>query len=210
MFPANWDLSGLGAVRFVLSWENPFISGPTDRYLSVEVAAPREWPHWEMLKNALRPKLVPRGFIDVYEPGEPDPNSLFWTYIPFDHFMSETGLDTSKYVIAIKDAVRVLCDVRPAIDEFLAKYQSAGHAPQETADLRVIAFLDTETTGLESSSEVVELAILTACDPMTGEVLGVLEQYVGHREPGMAVPELARASGLTSNFCGVSRSTRNA
>jgi DNA polymerase-3 subunit epsilon len=40
-----------------------------------------------------------------------------------------------------------------------------------------------------------------ACDPVTGEVLGILEEYVGQREPRMAAPELAtRASGLTSSF----------
>jgi uncharacterized protein YprB with RNaseH-like and TPR domain len=124
----------------------------------VEVAAPREWPHWEKLKHLLRQKLVPQGFTDVYEADDVDPNSLFWIYIPFDKYMVETGLDTSKYVVAIKQAARALCEVRPAIDELLSKCQPVGDAPQGTADLRVIAFLDTETTGVEAASEIVELA----------------------------------------------------
>ena len=66
----------------------------------------------------------------------------------------------------------------------------------------MIAFLDTETTGLDASAEIIELAILNAaCDPVTGEVLGILEQYVGNREPTVAAPELAvRASGPTLSF----------
>jgi hypothetical protein len=202
LFPANWDLSGCESpVHFAFTWCNPFVSDPADRYLCAEVAAPREWPHWEKLKHLLRPKLVPRGFTDVYEADDVDPNSLFWIYVPFDQFMVETGLDTSEYLAEIKQAARLVCEVRPAIDEFLSKHQPAG-GPQEAADLRVIAFLDTETTGLEDTSEIIELAILNAaCDPVTGEILGILEEYVGQREPRMAGTELAaRASGLTSSF----------
>lgn len=186
----------------MFTWRNPFLSGPADRYFCVEVAAPREWPHWERLKHLLRPKSVPQGFTDVYEADDVDQNSLFWIYVPFDQFMVETGLDTSKYVAAIEKAACALYEVRPAIDEFLSKCQPAGDAPQGTGDLRVVAFLDTETTGVEATSEIVELAILnTACGPATGEVLGILEEYVGQREPRMDASELpARASGLTSSF----------
>lgn len=156
------------------------------------------------LKNLLRPKLVPQGFKDVYEADDVDPDSLFWIYVPFDQYMVETGLDTSKYVAEIKKAVHALYEVGPAIDEFLSKCRPTGDAPHGTGDLRVIAFLDTETTGLDDSSEIVELAILNAaCDPVTGEILGILEEYVGQREPRTARPELAaRASGLTSSFLG--------
>jgi len=65
-----------------------------------------------------------------------------------------------------------------------------------------VAFLDSETTGVEPTSEIVELAILNAaCDPVTREVLGILEEYVGQREPGKGAPEMAaRASGLTPTF----------
>ena len=96
-------------IHFALSWWNPFVSVRADRYFCVEVAAPREWPHWEKLKHLLRQKLVPQGFTDVYEADDVDPNSLFWIYIPFDKYMVETGLDTSKYVVAIKQAARALC-----------------------------------------------------------------------------------------------------
>src|ERR1700693_3930327 len=56
MYPANWNLSVLGQVFLRLDWYNRFVSRSADRYLSVEVAAPREWRHWEDLKHLLRPK----------------------------------------------------------------------------------------------------------------------------------------------------------
>jgi hypothetical protein len=59
--------------------------------------------------------------------------------------VAETGLDLAKYVAAIKQAFRALCEVTPAIDEFLSKCQPVDSAPQGTGDLRVVAFLDTET-----------------------------------------------------------------
>jgi len=86
LFPANWDLSGFEPpVHFSLTWRNPFLSDRADRYLCVEVAAPRKWLHWEKLKHLLRPKLVPQGFTDKYERDDVDENSLFWKYVPFDH-----------------------------------------------------------------------------------------------------------------------------
>ena len=144
------------------------------------------------------------GSARIYRPWWPydDPNSVFWTYVPFDQFTSESGLDIPRYVAAIKRAFASLIDLRPAIDEFLGNCEPGSHAPQETADLHVIAFLDTETTGLDASAEIIELAILNAaCDPVTGEVLGILEQYVGNREPTVSAPELAvKASGPTLSF----------
>ena len=137
MYPANWDLSVLGQVFLRFDWYNPFGSSPADRYLSVEVAAPREWRYWEELKHLLRAKLVPQGFTDVYEPGEPDPNGLFWTYVPFDQFISEPGVNIPKYVVAIKHAVHTLCQVRPAIDEFLANCPPAGAGNGGPASHRV-------------------------------------------------------------------------
>ena len=48
--------------------------------------------------------------------------------------------------------------------------------------MQTAAFLDTETTG--QPPEVIELAIVNAAyDPITGEVLGILDEYLGHREP---------------------------
>jgi hypothetical protein len=71
-----------------------------------------------------------------------------------------------------------------------------------------VAFLDTETTGTESSAELIELAIVnTACDPITGEVLGILDQYDWQRDQRMGKSlDEARVQGLlTRADCIVAR-----
>lgn len=58
------------------------------------------------------------------------------------------------------------------------------------SDLSVSGFVDVETTGLSRArDEVVELAILLfAFRPTTGEIVGVVEEYSGLRDPGRPIP----------------------
>ncbi|MBO2521417.1 MAG: hypothetical protein CW345_06400 [Firmicutes bacterium] len=61
--------------------------------------------------------------------------------------------------------------------------------------LRLAGFVDVETTGLSTTyDEVVEFAIvLFAFDPATGAIAGVVDHYVGLRDPGRPIPPAATA-----------------
>jgi DNA polymerase-3 subunit epsilon len=62
-------------------------------------------------------------------------------------------------------------------------------------------FVDVETTGLSpQTEEVVELAlVLFAFDRSTGEILGVVDEYVGLREPTKPIPPQAtKIHGITN------------
>lgn len=64
----------------------------------------------------------------------------------------------------------------------------------------IAACVDVETTGLNPRThEVVELAIvLFAFERTTGKAMGIVDEYVGQREPGRAIPaDAARVHGLT-------------
>jgi len=64
----------------------------------------------------------------------------------------------------------------------------------------IAGFLDVETTGLSHTyDEVIELAIcLFEFDRETGEVTGIVDGYVGLREPAVPIPQQAtRVHGLT-------------
>lgn len=59
--------------------------------------------------------------------------------------------------------------------------------------------MDTETTGLYRSDEIIQLALISFCfDPASGEILGVTDVYVGLREPACPIsPGAARVNGLS-------------
>lgn len=65
---------------------------------------------------------------------------------------------------------------------------------------RLACFIDVETTGLDPGrDEVVELAcVLFAFDGRTGEILAVVDQYTGLRQPSFPIPpEASRIHGIT-------------
>lgn len=57
----------------------------------------------------------------------------------------------------------------------------------------IAGFIDTETTGLNSfDHEVIEFTIvLFRFDRDTGEILGIVDEYTGQREPMRSIPEAA-------------------
>lgn len=66
-------------------------------------------------------------------------------------------------------------------------------------NLRIAGFIDVETTGLHPGfDEVVEFAIvLFAFDAKTGQIAGVVDEYVGLRDPGRPIPPQAtRVHGI--------------
>ncbi len=68
---------------------------------------------------------------------------------------------------------------------------------------RKAAFIDVETTGLNwAVDEIVELAItLFAFDPNTGEIKGIIDEYVGLREPTCPISgSAARIHGITKKM----------
>lgn len=71
----------------------------------------------------------------------------------------------------------------------LPKIQRSGR------ELRLAGFIDVETTGLSAArDEVVEFAIvLFAFDPVTGDIAGIVDEYVGLRDPGRPIPKAATA-----------------
>lgn len=64
----------------------------------------------------------------------------------------------------------------------------------------IAGFVDVETTGLSPRyDEVVELAlVLFAFDRQTGGIVGIVDEYVGLREPGRSIPrDASEVHGLT-------------
>lgn len=62
------------------------------------------------------------------------------------------------------------------------------------------AIVDVETTGLRPShDEIIELGLLLfAYDPACGDVIGIIDEYVGYREPSRPIPAEATAvHGIT-------------
>ncbi|MGE5673405.1 MAG: exonuclease domain-containing protein, partial [Mycobacterium leprae] len=65
---------------------------------------------------------------------------------------------------------------------------------QPDADTGLGCILDTETTGLGSTDEAIELALLLfAYQRSTGTVLGVVDEYAGLREPTVPIQPGAEA-----------------
>ncbi|MGI6082933.1 MAG: exonuclease domain-containing protein [Limnochordia bacterium] len=83
--------------------------------------------------------------------------------------------------------------------------RAEAHLPQRKESDRIGcgAFLDVETTGLSPvQNEILELAIiLFAFDEQTGRITGILEEYVGLREPTCDIPPDAIAiHGITQEM----------
>jgi DNA polymerase-3 subunit epsilon len=68
------------------------------------------------------------------------------------------------------------------------------YTPRPDEQCGIAAFIDVETTGLSTRfDEVVEFAIaLFAFDRTTGQIKGIIDEYVGLRDPGRPIPADAR------------------
>jgi DNA polymerase-3 subunit epsilon len=68
---------------------------------------------------------------------------------------------------------------------------------------KIGGYIDVETTGLDPAcEEIIELALLLfAYDPMNGRICGILDEYVGLREPEVPIsPNAAAVHGLTEEI----------
>ena len=98
----------------------------------------------------------------------------------------------------ILSAFSSLLSLRPVIDEYISQCGDVPEVRTARRELGVIAVLDTETAGPQQ--ELIELAVVNAAyDKQTGEVLGILEQYEGLREPTCRISKAdQRLNGLGS------------
>lgn len=80
------------------------------------------------------------------------------------------------------------------IDDYLAKCGDLGEVRPARRELGVLAVVDTETAG--SEQELIELAVVNAAyDKTSGEIVGILDQYEGLREPKCRITD-QRFNGL--------------
>lgn len=178
LFPKSWNLTKVGPVAFCVYWINPFLEDADD--LCVYLRIPWGWSNADSLKDLVL-SSIPEGFTNVYD-GEADASTPFWRYLRFRDFVNDSGLDVDTFYQEILSAFSSLLPLRPVIDEYISQCVDVPEVRTARRELGVVAVVDTETAG--SPQELIELAVVNAAyDKQSGEVLGILEQYEGLREP---------------------------
>jgi len=82
---------------------------------------------------------------------------------------------------------------RPPIEPLgeVARYESTTPLPEQW---KTAAFIDVETTGFARTDEIIEMAVVLFCyDSQTGEITACIDEYVGLREPTVAINPAAAA-----------------
>ena len=96
---------------------------------------------------------------------------------------------------------RVLRRLLPVTD--YGPSQGASNLNHKPATTQRVLVIDTETTGLSHAADkIIELAmLLVEVDTATGLPLGPVETFEGFEDPGMPIPEVARAiTGITDEM----------
>jgi DNA polymerase-3 subunit epsilon len=192
IFPKEWQLLKLHPVAFRVTWSNPFLGEPED--LSVELQIPLAWIYSEGLRD-LVDSQVPEGFTNVYD-GDADKNTPYWRYVSFQPFVIESRFDVIAFYQAILSAFSKLLSLRPIIDEYVSHCPVVPEVRTPRRELGVFAVVDVETAG--SAQELIEICVVNAAyDKHSGEVLGILDQYEGLREPKCGISKAnLRFNGL--------------
>ena len=195
IYPTKWELPKVGPVAFCVSWSNPFVSEAEDLYVGLRI--PWNWLHVQELKNVLAPH-IPADFTDVTDIEDPDRSDAFWRYLRFQDYVEDSRLNAEGFYQVILAAFSNLLSLRSVIDEFISQCADVPELRTARRELGVVAVVDTETAG--PKQELIELAVINAAyDKQTGEVLGILEQYEGLREPTCGVSKAdQRLNGLGS------------
>ena len=195
VFPKAWELPKVGPVAFCVCWSNPFASEPEDLYVGLRI--PWNWFHAQGLKGVAAPH-IPEDFTDVTDIEDPDRNDAYWRYLRFQDFVEDSRFDVEGFYQAILSAFSSLLPLRPIIDDYISQCGDVPEVRTARRELGVVAVVDTETAG--SQQELIELAVVNAAyDKQSGEVLGILEQYEGLREPKCRISKAdQRLNGLGS------------
>jgi len=126
----------------------------------------------------------PPSFASEYGDGTRCDDSPFWKPLPLEAFMDQGHFNMERFVREIVAAFEELAPIRPVIDEFMAAPHTLDVAVPRLSKALI---LDLETWGPGSAEqdEIVEVGlILTAYDPVSGELAGILDHYGQLRDPG--------------------------
>jgi hypothetical protein len=103
-----------------------------------------------------------------------------WKHISLDAFRSSSSFDVDGLVLALVETFGRLLPCVPVIDEFFQSLPAAKRVPQipqPERHLKLVAFLDTETTGAPPNAKMAKLAIILAAYDETGDqIVGVVEK----------------------------------
>jgi DNA polymerase-3 subunit epsilon len=179
LHPKAWKLPRVDPIAFSVCWSNPFVRDGEDLFVGVRI--PWNWVHAEEMKSALR-SHVPADFTDVPDQEDCDKSDVYWRRLRFQDYVQDSQLNAEAFYQAILSVFKRLLPLRPVIDEYLSQCADVSDGRLTRRQLGVVAVVDTET--VDTRPELVELAIINAVyDKQTGDLLGILDQYEGVREP---------------------------
>jgi hypothetical protein len=208
LFPSAWRLPGIDDyVAFSVWWSND--SQGEAPCIQLYLPAEERFPNRNQLLSQIRQPLNGAGFTDRYEGEEdPDPRCPLWKYISVE-LSGQNGIGLARTLSAIVSGFRELMEVEAAVGEIF-RLQPPPPPPCERR-LKTIAFLDTEWTGKEPARRMTELAIISvAYDPISDEVLGILDEYVMRKGKRLdkikARSLLEKAHRIVAHNCGSDQS----
>ena len=181
---ASWTFSGQTAVCLYFA-VFPESSSDDDWPPNVGLHINGDWEHCDALRAAVQAHGRLPGFVSTYSSdGTTDPDCPFWKPLPLQDFVNGGTFDLECFVKEIGAAFEALAAVRPVIDTYLAEHQNTSSLVPPLRKALILA-LETWGPGKPEEDELVEVGlILTAYDPRSGELAGVLDRYEGMRDPG--------------------------
>ena len=162
----------------------------------MELHIPWTWTHAAQLRDLVSPHL-PDGFTNVYDGGA-DENTPYWRYVAFQDFIADGHLDVEGFYQAILSAFHGLLSLRQVIDDYISHCGDGKEVRTARRQLGIVAVVDVETAGMVPNQEIIELAVVNAAyDKDSGQVVGIVEQYEGLREPKCRISKAdQRLNGL--------------